>query len=401
MKRILFLLLVLGFVQQIWGVADTLSLSAPEYLNSFYDHYTRNYMSAWLAGKGNTGVASLGDGTFAIYNPASLDAQNTDIYFEAVSKMPIDEYITYYDKDRRLIYTTENFESPKLLGTVGASFRLTDKSNLAFTYHLAQSLEYNAFMRDLATDEEIRRYPTFLNHEFTSSYCYRFDNGLRLGMNLVMNYYYMDEYKLEGTYRNIEVTKTIFRLQPGIQYRTSRIAFGASYLFGAKTDFDCEAIDYKDTKIPSIMRAGVELKLNDVTTADLDFEYEKCSDMNSAFDDRLVIKGGIEKRFVNYMIRGGFISFPSVYSGYYYIPVANDNISPIDMDQIPRYGHVDKIKQTYLTGGLTFFVGKYSKLNFGLVTGAFSDISNVELISGLSLNVDALSKFWSPKKQER
>jgi len=110
-----------------------------------------------------------------------------------------------------------------------------------------------------------------------------------------------------------------------------------------------------DTKLPLSISVGASYQLSGtVFTADL--EYENCSALDNAFQDRYTIKAGVEKNIRRFTYRLGYLSHPEVWHGDYQLPentTANADTS-LWWDNVALGGSIKKNGQHFLSAGVTW-----------------------------------------------
>ncbi|MBW6515265.1 MAG: hypothetical protein K0B81_01450 [Candidatus Cloacimonetes bacterium] len=346
---------------------------APDFIPSFYDHYTINFLNARTLGMGTTTVALQGGIENALANPAAFKGEGFKLYFEGHVKAAVDEMNLYaafiedpeeagsYLDEYELVGEKQKLEQGIPAGMFGFGFSPHHNISLGASISIPQTVRYNLLGRALPTGAYIDRFPSMNNYQTTFTMTGHFDQ-LNIGLNVIYNYYTFNELRLIAPhFDRIKFQQGVLRFQPGVLYANDLLAFGVSYKFAAEEEIkmgNTEPYYYiYDTHFPALLEAGLSYKYSDDITIALAFEYEQTSNQYELFDDRLKMKIGFEKKFENYDIRGGLISIPGVYTGTFAIP--EDTITEGDFifDPLPYdLGIVEKADQLVITGGFSYYM---------------------------------------------
>ncbi|MDP3113846.1 MAG: hypothetical protein Q8M98_03625 [Candidatus Cloacimonadaceae bacterium] len=345
MKRLLIPLMLLLGVGLVAQAADSLDFPMPQFINPFYDSFSRNYLSTMAMGRGNTGVAMQGGVESILHNPAAYKPDKVSLHLEMLIKPPVNTD-SYGSEDR--------FTSPVPFGMLAIGGKLSSKLTAGMVYSLPKTIVYDDFdiLMNLGA-YFLQRYPTFNLHQITANAGYHFEN-LHLGVNLHNQLYYQSEVTILRSFESISNTRYILRPQAGILYKTDIGSLGLSYTPEQKIDWDLKFVQY-DTVLPMNVGAGISLnKKNMRLTADL--EYENFSAVSDRYNDRLAIKMGIENDVRKFTYRYGYMYMPEVYSGFFRLPMNNSATPDTAMwwDNVPLVGNIKANTQHFLSLGFTW-----------------------------------------------
>ncbi len=384
MKRMLLTALVcaIGLLS-----AQYLEFPAPWYLNSFYDYYADNYIGTKDAGRGYTGTSVMGNIDNVYLNPAAFKTDCFHVYYEMNAKMPYDEI----NKN-----ATGDLTSPSALGMVGVSSQLMKNLNVGFSYAILKSAQYDRIRVELmqAPGNYVFRDPTFMDKALTLSASYQL-NDFSFGINVINHIYDFQDYVIYGSYPFAinDFRENIVRLQPGFYWSDGKIAAGLSYTPSTNHEFATDYITY-DTTLPSVLNSGVSLQLNKLLLA-LEMTNEFCSEMDSAFDDRINLKAGLEYKVDSYTYRVGYIKRSEVWNGNfaiptYYTPDDNGNIE-YEVDEIFGFedGLVGNTEQNLVTIGFGW-ESEFFGLDGALTQDVTGDAGNTQLHLGCFMNLDPI-----------
>lgn len=366
------LFLIMNLLSGTSNYNDEEILIAPDYLASFYDNYTRNFLNTRALGMGNVSVSLKGGIEYALTNPASFAGGDINVYFEGNAKNEVKEmnkFINIENPDKA--DERQNLEAGIPAITVGIGHSVSPNISLGASFSIPQTVRYNIFGRMLKTGVYIDRFPTMINYQGILTGTGHLGN-INLGLNAILNHYYFSDLRIEYTFDRVTFGETIFRLQPGILYCNDRYSFGLSYKFPTEHTFEVSNRDrvasapvyhiYEDVVLPGVLDAGVSFNFGADTKLALAAEYEQTSAQFEEFDDRLTLKAGIERKSEDYSLRAGIMKVPGIYSGKHdtikSLPRIGEEEDPFEFDLDYDYLEVEKTDQLILTGGITYYTPK-------------------------------------------
>ena len=392
MKRVLLMVLcVLGVCTIAYAdVADSLSLPLPQFMNPFYDSFSRNYMGAAASGRGYTGAAYLGDVCGLSLNPASLLPDSTAVSAEMDLKLPVRAggypSIAYY--------STRN-----PFGLVAVNGKFNDNISAAVTYSLPKSIYLDDFSIIINQGAGIvQRFPSYYLNQLTLNAAYH-KNNWHLGLNLNNQLHYIDDPIFLHTWERIRSYKYAIRVQPGIVYSGKRISFGASAMPPVEFNWDLKFAKYKVLE-PLWVNAGLSLT-NKENRYLFDAEYEEFSKIDFSYHDRLMLKAGYEKDMGKVVYRLGYLYSPEVYSGVIRLP-QNPEAS---VSSSYWWGDVSRTlliypnEQHFLTGGFSYYhkYGTFSASAMQVVSGGEAQF---QFAMNLSFYLDSIRRLGQRKPSE-
>ena len=372
---VLILLMIMSFC--LVSAADAIENDrpdqiAPDFVTSFYDHYTVNLLNARTLGMGGTTVALQGGIENALVNPAAFKGGAFQLYFEGVVKSSVDEmnqYAAYVENeegeinysDYELVNESQKLETGIPGGIFGFGFSLHPNISAGASISVPQSVRYNLLGRSLPTGEFVDRFPAMNNFQTTLTLAGHYEQ-FNLGLNIVYNYYTFKDLRLIAPhFDRVSYQQGVLRFQPGFLFTHEQFSVGLSYKFAAEEEFKMgnsePYYEIYETTFPSALDAGLSYRYSDDVIIALAFEYQQMSQQYDGFSDLLTMKLGFEKSFDNYDIRGGLISRPGIYTGSFAIP--KDAITEGDFlfDPLPYdFGIVQKSDQLLITGGFSYYL---------------------------------------------
>jgi|GEM_PF-1434715 len=376
---------------------------APDFLASFYDHYSINLLNARSLGMGSATVAIQGGIENALTNPAAFKADQFTIYFEVMGKGSTTEMNSYEkyeepEEDRRYemgVAESQNLEAGIPAGILGFGFSPAHYLSVGASFSIPQTIRYNILERRLPTGAFVDRFPSMINYQTTMTMTGHIDE-LSIGMNLIYNYYTFRDMRLIAPhFDRVRYEKGVFRFQPGALYSTDRFAFGATYTLAAEEEIRMGNQEpyyhIYDMHFPASFEAGTSYQYSEDIIVALAFEYELTSNQYENFDDRLKMKIGFEKEFEDYSLRGGLISSPGVYEGAFAIPV-DEHTPPGDFiyDPLPYdYGITGKTDQLIITGGFTYYL-RDADLNLAFAKDVLQNIDLFQIVGSVNLRLGQL-----------
>ncbi len=378
--KLLLLLMLTLIAFSIHAQQDSLNFPAPQYMLPFYDHFSENHLNAEAMGRGFTVMAYPGRVENAVNNPATLSAAKSYVYMEVTIKPPIDEI---NQPDSML------FSSPIPFGMFGFSGKLYEKLLGAISYNVPKSLYYDNFSVDLMQGADVvTRYPSYHLHQITGTLAYPIRN-FRLGLNLHNQFHSFNDIIVFQTFDRIDKTFYVLRIQPGILYQWNDLNLGLAVTLPVKTEMDVKYLNY-DVTLPLKISGGASYQYtNNRFLAEA--EWEQFSEMSSAFDDRLTLRLGYEKRIRDVIYRAGLTSVPAVYKGAYRLPVL-ETTNPEQLrwwQNVPRGGYIGDTSQLYLTAGFTYNF-KGGRLTLGLMQDVLGKVPTTQFAMALGFDLETL-----------
>lgn len=368
------------FCSFLYAQQDSLNFPAPQYMLPIYDHYSVNHLNVEAMGRGLTLNAATGKVENAVHNPASLISDKSYLYMELVIKPPIREI----NKDNDMTYT-----SPIPIGIFGISGHLYRGLYGAISYNVPKAIVYDDFTVNIGQNADaVTRYPSYHLHQITATIAKEVNN-LKLGLNLHQQLHQFKDIIVYQTFDRVDKTYYIVRMQPGLQYQWKNIVIATSVTPPTETEMDIRYEVY-DVTLPLKVSGGIKAEF-DNNTIYADMDWEQFSIMDKEFKDRLILKGGFEKRIRNFTYRAGLMSFPGVYKGYYKLPVLEtSNIEQLQWwSAVPRGGRIANTDQLYLTAGYTYHFGG-GKLVMGVMRDILDNVPVTQFSMAVGFNLETL-----------
>ncbi len=319
-----------------------------------FNFYAENMLSTEAAGRGYTGVASIGDISTTNINPASLEIKdNAQMYYEYGTKNDVDLYEDYYDNMK--------LEKYKSSVSVGCAYRISDAFKVGIIYNQLSSYKvdygyiYNYDNFGYITDVfHVYEKVAISSLSFPVSYSYR--NILRLGIGLDFNIYEANnsdviytEYQAYEGYKS-EIDFVLFRPKIGaIVKPLENLSFGFTFLPASKKNIVEQItwykIEYKANEFPLEIRVGTQYSLKNIPI-DLLFDYKYTQESAYLeFKDRNDFYFGLEYDIIPKMhLRTGF------FTQYDYRNMDYEN-----GDGTNYWFDMNSYDKNYLTLGLSYF----------------------------------------------
>lgn len=382
MKRCLIICLLLvvsiGFISA--QSADTLSLVMPQYMNPFYDSFSRNYPGVTAAGKGYTGAAYLGDVSGINLNPASLLPDSLQLSVEIDLKPPVNAvgYPNAAEHSSRVPF-----------GMITVNGRLSDKLSAALVYSLPKAIYLDDFSMWVNMGADlVQRYPSYYLAQFTANASYHTENW-HLGLNLHNQVHMLDDPVFMHSWNRIRSNRYALRVQPGIIYDAPKFRFGISVMPETSFNWDLTYANYK-VILPAWASAGINIK-NGENTYMLDAEFEQFSKICSHFDDKLTFKAGFEKDLGKNVYRLGYIYSPEVFHGTFRLPY-NTEATPQSSfwwGPVKDYLKIEPNTQHFLTGGYSYFY-RYGSINLALMQEVGGEANHTQFSFSTSFYLNSI-----------
>ncbi len=347
---------------------DFLWFESPEFMQPMFDSFSRNRLNTKAMGRGHIGIPVCEGIENATLNPAGFKVNSKDTYIEISFKPEVEDYSDYYNYSKENIdgniveeyaLTTENrntkMGSAYPSGIISYGRKLGRSGNIAFSFSIPQSLDLNNFAHVSHAGEVYDFDTSFRKFDLTLSANYAMPvEGLTLGLNSILNIVDIQTERLHFNYGHDGDNVTYFSIMPGFLYKKGMFTLGATYKTGTEQDFDMGYGGKYTVTIPAIIGAGVAIETQKITILG-EMNYEKTSEMNSEFDDRMILKAGLEKTKDKTTFRVGLISMPEVFSGDYNLPMCDQTqYHSADWSNEYNFGSIISNNTTFLTGGLTY-----------------------------------------------
>jgi hypothetical protein len=358
-----------------------LDMPLPQFSNPFYDSFARNYPGTAAAGRGNTGVATLGDPATILLNPAGALPDSTLLYAELDFKPPIDAlgYSTY-----------ARYSSPPPFGLLGVSGKFGSKVSAGLFYNLPKSVLLDDFSIFINQGNDIvQRFPAYYLYQISANIGYH-SGPWHWGVNVHNQIHYTDDTVFLKTYDRVRDYKYSLRLQPGMIYDLGKVNVGISAMPPTRFDWDLKYRTY-DTIEPLWVNAGfaAETKIADVT---LEGEFEQFSAVSDAFKDRISVKAGVEKARGSMVYRAGYMYTSNVFDGLIQLPLNNTATQDTSMfwNDVPTSLSVKDGSQHIISGGFTHLY-RDGAINLAFMHSVSADAPKTQVMISLSLY---LSSFY-------
>ncbi len=359
--------------------ADPMGFVAPQYLQSYYDNFSNNYLNAISAGRGHTGVGLTGNVENVLQNPAAFTTDHSQLYIEIFIKPPVSEFNKYQD---------QQYESLVPIGIFAYGFHAWKHFNFSMNYSTPQSIEYNVLSLELNTGDIIFHYPSYYLYQITATGNYEWKN-LRIGLNLLNEIYSFKDQVTWGTaiLDRVDHMDYALRFQPGLYYKYKGVSIGTSYMPSTQHTYNFRYQSY-DVTLPSQFNAGIGLTYN-VTRFATDINLTNCSEMSDQFKNRLDFKAGMETDYHKYTLRCGFMSIPSVWQGAYILPIYN--VPGGLVTNLPdSVGMIRSTAQSMLTGGFTWH-SELADLTVAFIQDVQNKANYTSVFGSISVNLNKLS----------
>ncbi len=387
-KALVIIFLMITFYLSLF--ADVPDLKVPELFNPIQDQYSKNYLNASMAARGNTGIAIPDGINSAIYNPAAFRSDENHFSFELLIKDVEKEFNTYNSTSR----PRKEYHSPSALGFFGIGLSSYNNFHTGLSYSLVRSIEYNSFLRSLYGTGIVDTYPSYNEHQFTLTFNKQL-GYLSVGLNNNIVIQSFTDYKNEGRVDKVDLSEAKYIPQVGILYEGNILSLGGSYKPKVKNTLQEKYISF-DSVHPTTLSSGISLiPLQDIRFS-FDMDYTRYSEVSDYFDDQVSLKFGLEKLYKAFNFKIGFMHLPSVYEGEYlvYDYRGNDvsSFHPEFFNEIPQKGFYGDTTQNILTFGTTVNLFKTAKLSLAYLTDMSSNTNQTQFLCGLEIEFSALKK---------
>ncbi len=383
---------------------DFLWFKSPEFMQPMFDSFSRNRLNTKAMGRGHIGVPVCEGIENALLNPAGFRVDGNDTYVEVSFKPEVEDYSDFYNYSEGFIgddfyqrseLTIENrnskIGSAYPSGIISYGKKLGSSANLGFSFSIPQSLDLSNYAH-VSQAGEVYSFDTSLRQfDLTVSANYELPvDGLTVGLNTTMNIIDIASERKHFNYGQYDENVAYLSLMPGFLYKKDILTLGATFKTGTEQDFDMGFGEKYTVSIPPVIAGGIALETSKATLLG-EINFEKTSDLNPGFDDRMIIKVGLEKKNNKTTFRVGFINMPEVFSGNYNLPMSDmPEYHSVDWLNDYNYGSIISNNATFITGGLTY-EGKAFDLN-----GAFSaDIGDT---GATQISISALVRYDHIKK---
>jgi long-subunit fatty acid transport protein len=276
-------------------------------IEPFWDFYSNNRISGEACGRGYTGIASTGDLSSVLINPASLSLENkTNYYSEYIFKNSVgwdyyeDIYSPYFTGPYDSLYVNQAVDYPDVdlqqshpNFFAGHAFSINDFIQIGATYRVENSY---ATVRN-STYYTSNFTSNFKSSSFSVPIAFNYKDLLRVGIDIIYSSFYIESYD------HLEFNK--IRAKFGVIYSPEENIFlGLTYLPGTKktttivyydhgTD-DVFTTVFEPIVLPLEIGAGICYKLTSIPLSfSIDYNYCNTSEVEN-FVDRHDIHLGLE-----------------------------------------------------------------------------------------------------------
>jgi hypothetical protein len=379
--------------------ATPVDLKVPNLFNGVFEQYSYNFINVEFAGRGNTGVATIGRVGHALYNPASFYTDEDHLSFELLAKFNTSEFNIDFSDDSGETYTDRytldnTYKSPRPISFIGIGLSpIKDDWNIALSYALTRSIKYDSFSRQIGG--AIYNFtPMYRESQYTFTVNRAFGPFVA-GLNTIFVHQMFDDYILEGAINSVSFTELIFRYQVGGLYDMGGLKVGLSYMPQVVENIAPGDLSM-DVDFPSHIIAGVSYKTEDDFRVCYDLEILRFRETSRHLDNQIVHKIGSELPVNKYILRAGFIYKPSVFSGLYSVPVAIGDNSLIGTGIgeslfIPDYGHYKKTDMYIATLGVSWELTQHSRLHLATMRD-FGDVRRLQIMAGFDIDFIAFDR---------
>jgi hypothetical protein len=393
MKRSFLIVITLLLIQI--SIADAqVNYSAPEFMQAYYQAYSRNYINTLASGRGNTGVAKIENIENVLLNPAGFSTDHSEMYIEFMVKPEQKEIGHLYD---------QNYHSNKPFTFVGFGFNIIDKLSTGLYYSLPNSIKYDRYtIDDYGTALIQNSKPEYNQYSFGLVNSYKLGK-LSLGFNAKYDIHSIKSMLLNGSSAKFDLDESLVSFSTGAIYQVSdRLNFGLAYNHSSEIDFTTQYYSW-DVTIPASFSAGISYYYLYDSIVNLDYEKRFNSQMSDYYDDLDIFKLGLEQQIRNSIVRFGLMYIPSTFSGQVNLPIAN-----LDSQIEPHYPNnfnngIENIlstEQTFLTIGYTL---NMEELTFNLsgmqAVGSEMKTTQLSMSIGVNLTDFDITKY-TPKSRD-
>jgi hypothetical protein len=375
LNHIIFVFFVLSFKSLELFAQNDGPAALPDWLtNPGWEYYSDNMLSTVSAGKGNTGIAGLGDLTTLTLNPASININNKyQVYIGASFKTDVTLPYTYHQ--------TLSNSFPSCI--IGGIYKINKNLQTGFVYRNDFTFQNEYILSSITGDNIINK---FITHNFTVPVVFNY-KWLSAGVNLNITYFwgeakgtFSNEIQPEGYYD--ETHSKLWRFIPqfgAIVSPVKEFSLGLTITPGFNDstawhrDMSSNTELKSPVKYPWRLGIGGELRLlKERLKLTLDYHFEKKSVL-PGFKDKSNFNFGVEYQAKEYLtVRGGFFTLLDF----------RDNATAITTGDEIDYD------QYFLTLGGTLKYKGYS-FNLALMDSHFTSKSSVyhtKINGGISLD---------------
>ena len=388
MKRLAIIVLTLLTLSTIF--AQNTEYSAPEFMQSYYDSYSRNYLNSLAVGRGNTGAARIDNIENVSLNPAGFYTDHTELYFEFIIKPTADE-IGHLKNN--------SYSSSVPVSFFGYGFSFFNNISTGLYYALPQSIEYKSFKIELPTESVINRKSKFMVHRLGFVNSVKLNN-LSLGVDVQYDMYRYDNLLINGSTRKIDLEENLLNFNVGAIYSIlPYLNVGLTYANSMEQEFDADFVTY-DVTIPAKASAGISYMYLDDASVNLDLEQRFYSQMSDAYNDVTVFKLGLEQSKKQSVFRLGTIYIPEIFKGTVNTPFITENNPYYPENFNGGVEEIDNGDQCYLTIGYTLEMENFNFTLTGMQT-VISEIHSTQLFISLGINVSEFDlSDYTPGRNE-
>lgn len=314
MKRYIIFTMLLFVQLNLFSVTFDADYEDP-ICSTFFNFYSHNKLSTTSAGRGYTGVALMGDISTAVINPASINFQKAQLYFEYGHKNGIEWLQEYYPGAILTKYKS---------GMIYAfGYRISDYFQAGLIYKQDYSYEgdYGEFyiIDDYGNVlETYDYYEKVTISSISTPLSYNYKNYLLFGIDMCFNIYHSENPEIFfGSGIDIikgEVDFVLFRPKFGIIIKPfNNVNFGLTYLPATNKQINKKVkwgeIKYEENTFPLELRIGTAINIQKIPMKLL-FEYQHSQNSEETIlVNRNDFYCGIEYDLLNNLtIRSGFFT---------------------------------------------------------------------------------------------
>ncbi len=387
-------LIIITFLITLGLFSSEVNYSAPEFMQVYYEAFSRNYINTLASGRGNTGVAKIENIENVLLNPAGFSTDHSEMYIEFMIKPEQKELGHLYD---------QNYHANKPFTFVGFGFNIIDRLSTGIYFSLPNSIKYDRYtIDDYGTAMIQNSKPEYNQYSFGLANSYRF-NKLSLGFDAKYNTHSIKSMLIHGSSAKFDLSESTISLSTGaILQATERLNLGLAYSHSSEVDFDTRYYSW-DVTLPAKFSAGLSYYYLYDSVVNFDYERRFNSQMGEAYDDLDIFKLGLEQQIRNSIIRVGAMYIPSTFSGIVNLPIAN-----LDSQVIPQYTNnfndggetILANEQTFLTIGYTL---NMEELTFNLsgMQAVASEMKTTQLSMSIGVNLtDFDITKYTPKSRD-
>ncbi|MDY0151202.1 MAG: hypothetical protein RBS43_02890 [Candidatus Cloacimonas sp.] len=378
---LLIALLALSWMLQAQNVSG-LDLPLPQFTNPFYDSFSKNYPGINAAGRGNTGVAALGDATTLLLNPAGAVPDSTQLFLELDFKPPIEAYG----------YSTyARYSAPPPFSLLGVSGKLGSKVSGGLYYNMPKSILLDDFSILINQGNDmVVRLPVYYIYQLTANLGYH-SGPWHWGVNVHNQLHYTDDTVFLKTYDRVRDFKYALRIQPGLIYDFGKVNVGLSVMPPTRYDWDLKYKNY-DVIQPLWLNAGLSGEHKGFNVS-LETEFEQFSAISDDFKDRITLKAGVEKAKGSMVYRAGYLHTSNVFAGLIQLPENTSATADTSIfwNDVPTSFTIKDGSQHIISCGLSHY-HRDGSINLAAMHSFSADAPQTQVMISLSLYLSSFHR---------